>query len=549
VQEGTLMAVAQLQLYKPRLLVELEGYDGFLPAVRFNSTFELNTIPTASVTIAVGREFRSWEASPVHALADRLAKERLGIRVLLSLRTDVDPVADRGHPFLGIPQGEFVIFDGFTGATGASSANGAAQFNIQMDHWLSDLTFSSVFSKTSHPGNPARYTFGALSGGEAGGAGGGPAAPEDRHWLGTTHAFKYFQPGNVETDLWRRAILPWFRDLCSQDAFAADELGLIGVGGNDLALAALSRMEGGDCALPLALDLNVDDDTGDAIAQACTYFTQDPGSHANYTIWDTLVAKFGAEFLFAVVPLVERALVVPMAPAYRQAYKVIVPAQGTQVEWVGTINRQLRGMGILATAEMITDPGLNAPGLDADLGIGGFYSPDPTGPGQIQIRQGPSWLTKFSASRHVDEAVGGAGKAIPDAAVPDVPPGAAGPDLAARLDKFRSFLRRYARYLYVLETLRGRQAVAAGPARFDIAPGSSILVYPVVGLTGDDKLKAPFYATVLRVSTHIDAEAAQIGTGFHLTFCRSVGENDDDRTSLPSHPLYRDTFAGCGLLG
>ena len=89
----------------------------------------------------------------------------------------------------------------------------------------------------------------------------------------------------------------------------------------------------------------------------------------------------------------------------------------------------------------------------------------------------------------------------------------------------------------------------AGPVRFDIAPGSTVLVYPSGNpAVAGDKLRAPFYATVLRVSTHLDAEAAQAGTGFHFAHCRSERENGSDRTSVARHPLYRGTFSGCSLV-
>lgn len=546
------MAIALSKLYKPRLSVEIDGVEGRLPAVRFNSTFELNSIPQAGVSIAVGREFRTGIPSQIHAIADALGEERRKVKVVLSMEPEGAGGGGGGNPALGIAPGEFTIFDGFTGAVAASFANGSAQYTVQLDHWLSDLSFSSVFSKTSHPGNPGDYTFGALSGGTSGGGGAGPGGPTGRHWIGLTHAMDHFDAGKVASDFWLEALKPWFEALCKQDGFEAREKNLKGSGANDQALAALARMGGGGCYSPLRLDLAVDKDIGRIISDDVTAMTQDPEDNAHITIWDTLVAKFAAEYLFSVVPLVDRALVVPFVPGYRRAFKVIPAAHETQVEWTSMINRRLRGVAVLSGMDMASGPGLGPPNADTHpLGIGGLFEPDADAKGTLQIKAGPRWVGGlFSASEYADEATGAAGSPIPDNMVPGVAAPRRDGAVAGRAVVVKEFLDRYAQALYALEMIRGRSAIAAGPVRFDIAPGSTILAYPSGGAAdGDDRLKAPFYATVLRVSTYLDAESAQAGTGFHLAHCRSERENSSDRASVDKHPLYRDTFAGCGLLG
>lgn len=539
------MATTRTQLYRPRISVEIDGLSEPLPAIRFHSSFELNAIPSGSVSVALGDEFFSGDPSPVHALADDLAARRRRCRVLLDMR----PEGDSGGPTL--PDGEFLAFDGWTGQVGYAEANGSAQYDIALAHWLDDMDFSSVFSKTSHPGNPGDYTFGALSNGGAVPAGGGPAAPAGRHWLGLTHGLQHFTIANVESDLWLSAIRPWFRALCSLDGFWAKERGLRGKGANDAALASLGRMGAGKGYVPLSLDLGnlTDGDIGRLIADDATEMTQDPEENAHITIWGALVGKFAPEYLFAVVPLVDRAMVVPFTPGYRTPYLAVPPTHNMQVEWTRTINRPLMGVGVLAGMDADTRPGLGAPGSPLSaMGIGGYYTPGPDAEGQVMILEGPRWVgSLFAASEYGDEAAGADGAPIPDAHVPDVHRIGHDPAVRARAVGIKSFLDRYAQGLYALEMIKGRQAVAAGPARFDVAPGSTLLISPS-GRPGDDRLAAPFYATVLRVSTAVDAEGGRCGTGFHLSHCRSEGENGSDRTSVGKHPLYRNTFSGCALV-
>lgn len=551
------MAVAPARLYRPRMTLEVEGIAGRLPIARFNSSFELNAIPTASVALAVGREFFSTTPAAIHAIADILGERRRRARVWLAMDADGGADPDRGHPPLGIGRGEFLAFDGSTGALAPSFAVGSAGCTIQLIHWLDELNFSSVFAQTSHPVNPAAYTFGALSGGPCAGVTTGAAlgAPQDRNWVSPTQGIPFFTGGLPGEDFWLKALRPWFECLCQQNSFENVEAGLIGWKKNDQALAALRRVGLGPGPdgrpVPLALDMATDADLEQALSNSATVLTLSPGMFAHVTIWDALVGKFASDYMFAVVPLIARACVVPFVPGYRRAFKVIPAAHGTQIEWTGIIARTLRGVGVLAGVHMDTAAGLGAPNAEMQgMGIGGFYRPDPDAEGTFLIREGPDWVGGlYSATLYGDSSTGAAGAPMPDAQNPGVvvagdPPGAA---IAARRIEVKRFLDCYAQALYALEMLRGRQAIAAGPVRFDIAPGSTILVHPG-DRAGDDKLRAPFYATVLRVSTYLDAEGARAGTGFHLSHCRSEKENESDRTSIAGHPIYRGTFAGCGLL-
>jgi hypothetical protein len=540
------MALALAKFYMPRMYVAIEGIDAQLPAIRFNATFELNTIPQASVSIPVGNEFRTHQPASVHQVATQLGQRRRRCQVMLWMQP-VIPGAPDLPADLGIPQGSFRIFDGWTAAVGFSVTNGAAQYNIQLDHWLSDMNFSSVFSKTSHPSNRAEYTFGALSGG-------GCEGGETINWSGVTHTSSFFTADHIESDLWLDAIKPWFTCLCNQDAFEARERNLLGRGKNDAALAALRRIKDGTGYVPLAPDLAFDADLSGVLSDDAAQMTQNPGDNAQVTIWDTLVGKFAAQYLFAVVPLVDRAMVVPFIPGYRAAYKTIPPAHQTQVEWTNVISRRLRGMGVLSGLTMDTGAGDGPPNRDqqdGSSGIGGYYAPnDDTGDGQVIIKAGPSWCGRlFRASNYPDESSGGDGKPIADAMAPGVARPGRRAAVAARRAPVRRFLDRYAQALYALEMVRGRQAIAAGPLRFDVAPGSTILVYPTGNqFAPGDQLAAPFYASVVRVSMHLDAEALQVGTGFHLAHCRGEQENTSDATSIAGHPLYKGTFLGCGLL-
>ena len=526
--------------YDPRIQLFINDVE--MPCVRCSVDYELNAIPQASATIAVGRDFNG-KPSPAHDL----------------IRNFVDrvPVAIYFRPYaMGIPTnsgtqpGQFnltrggkLIFEGFITAAGFTRSRGGAQFNIQMEHWLSELGFSSIFSKSSHPTNPGDYSFGSL--GPMGGAGGAFAN------LGL--AFDFVTSEHVTNDFWGEALKPFLLKLCEKDAFYAPDPYIEGSGANDGAKNALERI-GGKQQMKLALDIEgADTDIVSNIVQHVGSAVGSAGPLANQTMWDVLISTFCSQYLFSLVPRISDAVIVPFIAGYRSSYLTISADEETQVEWTRGLGRTLRGVGVLCNAESSTGATKSGQPAPAKLGIGGFYTPDDTAQGIIIIKEGPGWMNRlYSPALYASGSAGPSGKPIGTAIRPGIAPVAREdvPDaILARLEgTIRPFLGKYAQALYALEKLRTRQAVCSGPFRLDIAPGTTVRVENEGEQhIADDPFSAPFYAHVARVSLHIDGEQPAIGTSFHLSHIRSETENKDDRTSIDRHPLYKETFLGCGL--
>lgn len=530
-------STARWARYDPRIRLLIDSRQ--LPVVRCSIDYELNAIPQASVTLAVGRDF-AGEPAAVHELVEYLSTRRRAEVFFDAYAHGVDPQSARQPPDLGLPEGMVKVFSGYTGFSGWDRGQGHAQYNLQLDHWLTDMAFSSVFSKTSHPANPAHYSFGALA----------PTNTTGAHFSDLSLAAKFVTARTVQRDFWGEALKPWLEHLCEQDAFLAwDPVFIKGEGTNDQALTALGKF-GGPCQQPLALDLKVDEDIARAICTHVSLLTVSPGALAHQTIWDVLVGTFSSEFLFSIVPRVDDALVVPFVPGYRTAFATITADNETQVQRTRSLGRPLRGVGVTSLLQINTGAGLGAAPASVDAGIGGLYLGESEG--MILIKEGPPWIGQlYSASLYSHHSTGTDGRPIGTA----VRPGAEKKNDALRegvvrvRDKAKPFLDKYARALYALEKLRSRQGVVAGPFRLDIAPGSTVLVR----VEGEphipaDQFKVPFYGTVLRVSFSCDANTPSIGTGFHVGHIRSEQENTRDQTSVARHPLYRDTFSGCTLV-
>jgi hypothetical protein len=524
--------------YDPRIQLYINGME--MPCVRCSVDYELNAIPQATATIAVGRDF-TGKPSPAHDLIKNFV--------------DRAPAAIYFRPYvMGIPTnsgtqpGQFnlereghLIFEGYVTAAGFTRSRGGAQFNVQMEHWLSELGFSSIFSKSSHPTNPGDYSFGSM--GPMGGAGGAFAN------LGL--AFDFVTSEHITNDFWGEALKPFLLKLCEKDAFYASDPYIEGSGANDGAKNAIERI-GGKQQMKLALDVDgADVDIVSNIMNHVSAAVGTAGPLANQTMWDVLIGTFCSQYLFSLVPRISDAVIVPFIAGYRKSYLTISADEETQVEWTRGLGRPLRGVGVLCNAESSTGATKKGQPAPAALGIGGFYSPDDKAQGIIIIKEGPGWMNRlYSPALYAHGSVGSDGKPIGTAVHPGGEKKADVPDaVATRLkETIRPFLGKYAQALYALEKLRTRQAVCSGPFRLDIAPGATVRVENEgeQHIT-DDPFSAPFYAHVARVSLAIDGEQPSIGTSFHLSHIRSEAENEDDKTSIDSHPLYKETFLGCGL--
>lgn len=516
--------------------------------------FELNSIPRATIRIPLGRSTKTDAISPIHKLVGSLVEQT---PVQVFARFTGVAKSDDGVRALNIPDGPFRIFDGLSAGGGYVRNNaGVAQYLLTCNHWLVQLGQASAFSDSSHPSNPSSYSYGALmrSGADTGGL----------DWTVLTQASKFATPSLLAADVWGKSLLPWFRSLAAKDGFWINEQPLANLKGdatNSQAKAALDRMgAGGKCYVPLKLrtTLSIDVDVATEVSNDIALLTNDPEFVAHQTLWDILVGKFAPDYLMAVVPRVDDALVVPYVPCNRgkdgKAFEKILAGEYVGIQLDAGSRRPLRAYGILSSlatrsgADGFPDDGPP----DSKMGAGGWY--DAKKGGSVIIGQGPRWMGAIlSPSRYSDASSGGSLKPAGSATFPGA--GAAG---AAReggakraVSTIKPLLNAYAQARYAQEILQGRYGVVSGPFRVDIAPGSLVEVEGAAEqfIADLDSFGQPIFGEVLRCSLLIDAEASAAGTAFHIGYVRTGAENASDNTSVAAHPLYESTFQGCTLLG
>ena len=548
---------------KPKLWLEVEGQGRFEISL-FQSNWSLNQIPTATAVVAVGRR------APSGITAARIHGKLNAIRRSVAVKVFME-VAGAWDPYTDWPDGTYVVFDGYILGPGYQKVNGKIQLVVHMIHWLADLHYSSTLSGQSHPSNPTDLTFNAVtrSLGSATAFSG-----EGLYGIGMTAEAETITPIALREDLWGAAIKPMLCALAQTEHVQlsvdlSSQCHILGTGANTSALNALSRIEGeglteSDCDLEnscyapkLSMEWSDSDiplEIANSIAVAIRKGQIE--SFAHNTFWGKML-QYSAQFNFAIVPLVESAIVVPFVPGLRTPYcKSILADEHIRVNIGGESQRPVRGVALAGARESATNFIGGGPGM---LGVLGCYAPEDAGvdDGMVLVRQAPSWLVGTSYSGYsLGRTTGLSGtRAISSATTPK---GTASSDIKGSKDgtlpettrtSARDVGNGYAHYVYVLEALRNRMGYVGGRLRFDIAPGSNVVVEGTTErFLPSSEVGQSMIGTVVRVTVNIDAETPGASTSFQLHHCRTEDENEDDLTSLDLHPLYRTMFTGAPLI-
>ena len=541
-----LEAVGQTYIVSLRAVIgEVE-----VPVIACAVDYELNAVPRCHLKLAVGAD-QDGNLSPVHEVELLGGQEQAPAQVFATLLPS--GAGDLGWPGtnsdLGIPEGEFLLFDGRVESGGDSNDAGSADYTIHLEHWLAELGDSSVFSHLSHPANPLQYSYGAVAPVSATNDQAQPLPFFESYSL----AFDQFSQANVTSDLWGEAILPYLRQLAEADRFdksVAANLGIAGVGANTAALEALQKIK---ASPKLALGADpLDNDLVVNLARTVAGLVGNPAVITRQTFWDLLVGTLGSEFQFALVPRIKDALIVPFVAGLRTSFVTLPLDEIGSLQRVRPSGRRLLGLGLLVGPESATGFGAtpaNAAAAGA-LGIGGYFQPQDQKTGQVLFYAAPGWTDVVLApQQYAEDAAGMGDQPIPDAINPAPPGGQPQPgplqQIAPNAQRRRTLLNALAQSHYAAEALRNRQAIYGGPFRLDIAPGATVQLQSRLDPNG--QAVPPSYATVVRVSLHLDGQRPYAGCGLHLTHIRSQAENGSDATSIAAHPLYIETFSGAPL--
>lgn len=533
---------------------------------QYTGTFALNEVPRATCTLAIGRKTDgSNERAEIHKAAFQL-KAMEKATVLWTPKGDFD---ENGNEW---PNEEAVLFSGYLAGFSYRKVKNQMHAVVQLVHWLSDLGFSSAAIRSAIPSNAMEGVFSAAIEQLTTGAGSSGKKPVNL-------ADYQLAPvaGSLTRDLWT-AIKDVFCGVATRDLtynLGPDATCIAGVANekNTEAQNALLLMEDGGAegctfegdingnsdklSVPLAFDPQLPVTFTKGVIRS---LGQDLFKSYMYTsFWDKLIGEFATKFMFAVVPLVGRSLVVPWQPGSREVWtKQLKPNEYVFVDFNANLPRPLQSVNVVGSFPSSTMvPHFENPEQPQPQQIIGCYKPkddEESNRGVSHFVQAPQWLMEpIMAGAYVGGTTGVKDQSPqPTATQPDATnsgPEDPGPeDLRTQSE---ALFDSYAQALYVRESARGRMGSITGKLRFDIAPGSTVRLEQTaeqfVGAVFDE-LATPLVGHVIRMTVNINSESRQATTSYKLAFMRTEQENSDDRFSTPKHPLYSDAFAGAPLI-
>lgn len=530
--------------------LEVNGFaviDGVVVDIdRYEASFPVNSIPSGSISLSLGRNPRG-DLAKIHKMFAGLTI-RLPIQVYLKVTPGSSGVQANW------PKDFFLAFDGFTTGSAMERDPSNVGLMIGMTHWLDELTHGSMLFQTSSPRNPADLVYNAVVPNDGGGL------------TATDQASAIVTPENVRRDFWDKCVRKWFNGLLDLNKGGRNGVGatagtVANMGGKGLAIAeeavqaALKKFEpfSGKYQFGTSLGLSSSSiNTRQVAVNLSRFLSQEcRATTVNNTFWDKLIEMAGS-FMFAIVPLIDRCLVVPWTPLLRTPWKYGAVA-GANCGFKPRMGmpRLLRGVGIYGGRNWETySDGQGKPPINMKgPGIGGIFRPFNTG--HFEYFEAPKWMASLDLS-FGSNRTSGAGNVKANAQEPGIGPPPEGSSLQEQAINNASLMTRFATYMYGMEALKDRQSPLNSPLRFDVAPGSIIYIGQqgeFFAADGEDQLSNSMVGCVTTVSYVVDTKTPVAMTAFHISHLRSLGENQATGTSLSVHPLWDKNWLGSTMSG
>ncbi len=563
-----------------------------LPISSIRANFEENGIPFCTVGVATGRNSELPDSilglSPFHINEQQM---RLPTRAAVRLKVTRQDLSGPTNQYW--PDDWFTAFEGWVSDSIPEVTLGSRSVTVRLTHWCSDLDFSSPFSEDVFPTTPSDFLFNATT---VHGTG------LQRTIVGSTtmsKALSSFTTYTITTDTWDDSngggIRQFFYATANERLFNWQQIAnFTGIAAsnfprtNNLMTFALSRFEpfyddeiGIDlyqygCPLRLRNDISASGQLALKIQKEMTEAVYG-GNTIGTTIWDKLVAGIAPQFMFSVIPMVDRVLTVPYTPWLNQTWTRIASDEFDMLSYSSTVRRPVRAVAVIGGYASSTGLRSNQQAAGSVIGnrkVLGYYEPTPsninaTREGMTRYVGAPAWINDLFMQGFSSLTAPLTGN-IPLASNPrtralDVPPpGFIGPllpdqiqaQMEAKQVACESLANALAKATYLQDSTQMRQAVISTNLRFDIAPGSTILIQsspdPFVEamLNSEGQTDTDLVGRVVRVTWSLDisGQGASSSTVFHVAYLRTLAENNDEAFASDDHPLWRDVWRGAPLI-
>lgn len=510
--------------------------------ISMSASFALNTIPTASLVVAVGN--RVDGAGSVTKATIHDAKKKLKMRNPVTVTLEIIPGSGDTSK---LQSGRYTVFEGFYAGIGYQRSHNNANYVLNLIHWLDDLNNSSAINGNWFPGVPFDYAQQALYDAKDKLTAVGPA-PD----IGVRVA----KVANLQEDLWGKVIKPIFEELADFAGGAVQKIfppGNSVADKNSAAKKALDRIPGASpnyVPLSMKIDAAAEQNIANSIA---SYFSKTIGeSFAQNSIWGKLVSEYASDFMFAISPAVEWATPIPFCGGLRWSAgdPVIQASEYSYASFNANTAQLIESVNVYYP--LVSETGLLQQGQPPNLKLS-YYRPCAEYPGGLPentpglklFKDPPRWATELGSSGLTAANSVGNSRTTgsPAGGGTTNPPGVSTP--AEAVKAIQPVMKNFAQHWYMTEILKQRYGEMSGPLRFDIAPGSIVKIeMPRRDRAQESEPEDYLYVSIMSVSFVINAERATAGTSFAIAHTKT--EEEISAASLyatDSPPMYANKWS------
>jgi hypothetical protein len=535
------------------LVLYVEGTE--IPVAQFSMSYGVNSIPTATALVALGRDARTGMESAIYAKVDAI-KQMAAVRVFIrGSLGDWSPRGENGAKESFPIGANATIFIGYVSGISYRRSAGRISLVLNLVNQLVDLALSSGGSKDVVPGAPNDLMLSVYPEGAGTSATAAEKFTEDLpaalpvdfsegiltvlDKVSADNQVQYHDP-----DFWCGGL--------PADAPINDK------GANGMAASVIAGKGRWQGISNFAKGTDVDNYVkpyplkvhSSGYDKASTFIgNQIANSLAGTSMWQSLISSLLPSFGCGVIPWAAGAIVAPILPMARDAQITIKAEEYVDFDLTTQSQRPLYGVGILANYQMGT---INKAG-DSKLCAGASYVAKsqngiPFNDGMWLFVNAPGWMDDW-VNFDPEAADGDAdinktlNQPSHDATGADKPAIERSPD--EEVVEWNNSMQQYAQMIYAANALNGREGAIVGKLRFDIAPATTVLIQ-ARGDThlseGVDTLATDMYGFVAKVHISINAEQASATTAFELTNLRTAEENKSERFSMIEHPFFMQNY-------
>ena len=525
-----------------------------IPVSQFSMSYGQNDIPKATALVALGRDARTGEVSKIYPQINAI-KQMAAVRVFIRGNLgDWSPRGIDGTKESFPVANNATIFIGYVSGISYRRSAGRVSLVLNLVNQLIDLALSSGGSKDVVPGSPSDLMLPI----HLEGSGAGRAADRFINTL----------VNDLKTDF-SAAVLKVLKNVSKENQLQTHEgtAWCQGVDGpkaeleaNEMAASVIDgegRWQGiSNAATGTEVDKYLDAYPllvpGSQVQKAATAIGEHVSASLSGTsMWGMMIGSMLTDFGCGVIPWASGAIVAPILPMAKKAQVILRAGEYVDFDLSTQCQRPLYGVGVMGNFQMGT---LNR-SQDPKLCCGATYVAKtadnfPANDGMWIFVKAPSWLDDW-VNQDPKAADGNADiiKTMnePSHDATGIDEAAIARDVGTEVDDWNDAMAEYAKLIYAINALRGREGTVVGKLRFDIAPGTTIMIQAKGDKylsAGVDTLATNMYGLVAKVHISINAEQASATTAFELTNLRTEVENNsaDGRFSMKRHPFFGDNY-------